>query len=329
VGAQLVFNNDVLYLFSGYSYDEEGQIQNFVDLCTLDLLDSDPVWNKVTPNNEFEQYSHGGSCVYDNYIYFFFGSYKNDTSTIYSDKVYGLSLYNIEDGWSEIDFECPDDLVCARDSFGIACNDNIATIIGGKTDSGATNSYLTIDMISFNVSEYKYESNTPTPRAFATLTKSSTKIQLFGGLNREVIFDEVWEYEFVGKSNLGTWNLLSILGSSPKPRFGHAATTQGVFTIFIGGQTYNDIILSDIWLLNTLSNSWTEFIPSEYSDYQIPALTQSCAMLDLPKLYFIGGKDYSGATFDLWEYDLSTNNLALLRKKKVLMCQLSAMHASL
>ncbi|OMJ66369.1 hypothetical protein SteCoe_36798 [Stentor coeruleus] len=39
-------------------------------------------------------------------------------------------------------------------------------------------------------------------------------------------------------------------------------------------------------------------------------------MLDLPKLYFIGGQSYSGSNFDLWEYDLSTNNLTRLYKTK-------------
>lgn len=313
VGAQIIYSNNMLYLFAGYSFSQKSIISNNL-LCTLDLSDENSQWVKVSTKPSFQNYTHGGSCLYDNAIYYFFGSSVNKSGIAYNDKIYKLNLGNLGKGWEDVKFKCPDKVICARDSFGISCNDNIATIIGGITEFGSTNSYLYIDMKNFNVTDFRKHADYPSSRAFASLTQSSTKILLFGGINRGTIFNEVWEYEFIGKNELGTWSLLSILGSAPEPRFGHSAVAQGVFTIFVGGQTYEDRILSDIWILNTISNTWTELIPSDTSEYKIPALTRTCAMLDLPKLYFIGGRGYSGSHFDLWEYDLSTNNLILLHK---------------
>ncbi|OMJ89926.1 hypothetical protein SteCoe_7814 [Stentor coeruleus] len=315
--AQLVLNYPTLYLFSGFSYTVHGFIVNFDGLCISDYENKN-TWVRVELINKFKNYTHGGSCTYKNNIYFFFGSLKDYKGIKYNDKIYKLDLSDLESGWSEIDFKCPENFVCARDSFGIACDSNTATIIGGKTSFGSTNSRLTINMDNFEVTDFKKEAVSPSPRAFSTLTKSSSKLILFGGKNRDFIFDDIWELDMMGEDQLGTWSLLSILGSSPGPRFRHAAATQGIFTIFVGGQTYENRIISEIWLLNTLSNTWTQLIPSESSDYQIPALTGTCAMLDLPKLYFIGGMSYSGVSFDLWEYDLSTNKLSLLRKKSSL-----------
>lgn len=313
-GAQLVHSNSILYLFSGYSHQTEKAIEHFLGLCTLDLLKEDSQWVESPIQNSLKNYTHGGSCVFNNKIFYFFGSFFNKTGLTYSDKIYRLKLDDIEKGWDEVDFKCPEGIVCARDSFGITCNDENVTIIGGRTTSGSTNSYLTINIRDFIVETFKKQTSHPGPRAFASLTQSSTKILLFGGIIKDTIYNEIWEYEFIGSNKLGIWTSLTILGSSPEPRYGHASVAQGVFTIFVGGTTYNNRILSDIWLLNTVSYTWTELLPSETSDYKIPTLTRTCAMLDLPKLYFIGGRGNSGSNFDLWEYDLSTKNLILLRK---------------
>ncbi|OMJ94040.1 hypothetical protein SteCoe_2810 [Stentor coeruleus] len=313
VGAEMIYSNNMLYLFAGYYFSQSSIFLNN-RLCVLDLSIENSQWVEMSIKPSFHGYTHGGSCLYENAIYYFFGSSVNKSGTVYSEKIYKLDLENIDKGWEDTKFKCPDQVVCSRDSFGISCNDNIATIIGGITEFGSTNSYLYINMKNLNATDFRKHADYPYSRAFASLTQSSTKILLFGGINRGTIFNEVWEYEFIGKNELGTWKLLSILGSAPEPRFGHSAVAQGVFTIYIGGQTYEDRILSDIWMLNTVSNAWIELIPSDTSEYKIPALTRTCAMLDLPKLYFIGGRGYSGSNFDLWEYDLSTNHLLLLRK---------------
>ncbi|OMJ88566.1 hypothetical protein SteCoe_9426 [Stentor coeruleus] len=317
-GAQLVNSDGVLYLFSGYYLEdlenEENSYNFFLGLCTLVLFEDN--WHSISLSNPFGGYANGGSCLYNNRIFYFFGSTYNKWGMEYSEKIYVLDLTNIELGWFAWVIECPENLECARDSFGISCDDYIATIIGGKTKNGISNTYFTINMINFEVSFKNIPENFPSPRAFGTLTQSATKLLLFGGKNSETIFNDVWEYSLNGNMELGTWNLLSDLGSAPEPRHGHAAATQGIYTVFVGGQTFNDLILSDIWLLNSGSKTWTEIIPSETSEKKIPILTRSCAMLDLPKLYFIGGRSYSGANFNLWEYDLSTNNLLLLYDNK-------------
>lgn len=312
-GAELLYSDGFLYLLSGYDQIEKQDFitfNHFSNLCLLDLNDESEWVLKSSSNNVniFEK-THGGSCLYNNKIFYFFGSVVSDSGIKYSDKIYTFDLVTYK--WNEEIFECPNDLDCAIDSFAIKCSGNYATISGGKNSLGSTNSYINIDMSTVKVNDYKAGRNYPSPRGFATLTQSSAKLILFGGINRGELSTEVWEFEFISVSELGTWRLLSILGNAPEPRYGHAAASQGIFTFYIGGKTYEDRILSDIWLLNTLSNTWTEFIPS---GTKIPAVTRTCAMLDLPKLYFIGGLGYSGSNFDLWEYDISTNTLVLLRE---------------
>ncbi|OMJ66370.1 hypothetical protein SteCoe_36799 [Stentor coeruleus] len=316
-GAQLIYSSDILYLFSGYSYSED--VSYFEDLCSLDVSDTGNSWTKISTNSKLDNYIHGGSCLYNDNIFYFFGSNYGVDGIIYNDKIYKLDLSDIAKGWKDVGFTCPEDIDCARDSFGYACNDNEVTIIGGKTVSGTTNSFFTIDLASLDFIDSIdaiIESTFPKPRAFASLTQSSTKLLLFGGLNKGEIFDDIWEFDYDSNTGSGIWTPFSASGSSPEARYGHAAATQGVFTVFIGGTADGDRILSDIWLLNLITNTWTEIIPSETSPYKIPALTRTCAMLDLPKLYFIGGQGYSGSNFDLWEYDLSTNNLTRLYKTK-------------
>lgn len=313
VGAELVYYNGMLYLFSGYNQNEDGNFvfyEYFHSLCYLDLND-ESMWVHETRSNNtgIFELSHGGSCLIDNFIFYFFGSFLSDLGIEYSDKIYTLNLDTFE--WRENTFECPSDLDCAIDSFSIICYENNATINGGRSSVGSLNSVMQIDMYSLEVVGFYPNVDYPTPRAFATLTQSSTKLLLFGGINKGDLFNEVWEFEFLSIETVGKWRLLPISGSAPEPRYGHAAAVQGIFTFYVGGQTYEDVILSDIWLLNTMTNTWTEYIPS---GTQIPPVTRTCLMIDLPKLYFIGGLDYSGSTFDLWEYDISTNKLVLLRK---------------
>ncbi|OMJ90095.1 hypothetical protein SteCoe_7580 [Stentor coeruleus] len=315
-GSQLIYSDNSLYLFSGYSYNES--VFYFNGLCKLDLTDINNPWESVDLASQFGDIIHGGSCLYENSIYYFFGSTYSASGIKYSDKIYKLKLDQVDKGWEEINFKCPDGEICARDSFGYACFNNEVTIIGGKTALGVTNSMFSIEIDKITGENQLSEIEFPNPRAFASLTQSSTKLLLFGGINKEKIFNDLWQFEYNSENKLGSWTALSTLGSSPEPRYGHAAATQGIFTIIIGGTTYDKRILSDIWLLNSLSNTWTNIIPSETSSSKIPSLTRSCAMFDLPKFYFLGGKSLSGSNFDLWEYDLSTNKLTNLIKSNTL-----------
>lgn len=313
-GGQLLYSNNILYLFTGLSYTYENDLLYFNGLCTFNLGNPQHKWVNENIENKLDNYAHGGSCLYKNQIFYFFGSTYSYEGFTFSDKIYKLDLENINEGWKQVEFICPDDQDCARDSFGFICDNNEITIIGGNTNDGTTNSIFTIDLDDLYFLPLINRTEFPTPRAFATLTQSSTKLLLFGGMNKHEIFNDVWEFEFHIEDMSGTWTALTISGSSPIPRYGHAAATQGVFTIYVGGTSEDGRILSDIWLLNTISNTWTEIIPSETSNYKIPTITRTCAMLDLPKLYFIGGQSYSGSNFDFWEYDLSTNELVRLRK---------------
>ncbi|OMJ69889.1 hypothetical protein SteCoe_32259 [Stentor coeruleus] len=313
-GAQAVYSNNVLYVFTGQYYSYESDLLYYHGLCSLNLNNLENKWVNETIQNTLENSAHGGSCLYKNQIFYFFGSSINYEGFEFSDKIYKLNLDNINEGWKQVEYKCPEDQDCARDSFAFICDNNEVTIFGGNTNNGTTNSMFTIDMEALILNSVMIQTEFPTPRVFATLRQSSTKLLLFGGMNKDEIFNDVWEFEFQTETMSGIWTALAISGSSPLPRYGHAAATQGAFTVYIGGTSEDGRILSDIWILNTISNTWTEIIPSETSDYKIPTITRTCAMLDLPKIYFIGGKTYSGSNFDLWEYDLSINELVRIRK---------------
>ena len=66
--------------------------------------------------------------------------------------------------------------------------------------------------------------------------------------------------------------------------------------------------LSDYWLLDTENSNfkWIELLP--LSNSPIPsALAHSCAILDIPYFYIIGGESSDYLSQDIWRYDMSEN----------------------
>ncbi|OMJ66359.1 hypothetical protein SteCoe_36814 [Stentor coeruleus] len=166
VGAELLYIDDYLLLFSGYYYYRSNESDNIVinrAICQINLIENSIHLILTDSTGAF----NGGSCYYNNSIYSFFGFTYYD----YIKKIESIYITDIIDFIpTKISIKCPKDLECARGSFAISCNENNVTILGGISKSGPTNSYFTIDLDILEVVDYKEELNYPSPRAFASLS---------------------------------------------------------------------------------------------------------------------------------------------------------------
>ena len=131
---------------------------------------------------------------------------------------------------------------------------------------------------------------------------------LFGGTNAGKFFNDIWKANYTSDINLYNWTLIEAAGSAPSPRMAHASASQGHFMLISGGINEKNNYLSDYWLLDTENNNfkWIELLPLSTS-LKPSALAYSCALLDIPYFYIIGGESSEYLSQDIWRYDLSEN----------------------
>ena len=113
--------------------------------------------------------------------------------------------------------------------------------------------------------------------------------------------DQIW----TGSRN---WTLIEAIGENPVPRMAHAYSSQGHFFLLGGGINNKKNLISDYWLLDTSDNQhkWIQIVPDETSP-RPPPLAYSCAILDIPYFYIVGGESFISLSSEIWRYDISQN----------------------
>ncbi len=113
------------------------------------------------------------------------------------------------------------------------------------------------------------EGNRPPPRSCHTMTVIGTNAYLFGGMTHygtdeiEDTYDvrpsgEMYKLNLASKLDL-EFTRLNIPGPSPLPRWRHTATLFESTQILIFGGFHNtDHRLNDVWVFDTISNTWTQ-----------------------------------------------------------------------
>ena len=127
-----------------------------------------------------------------------------------------------------------------------------------------------------------------------------SKVVLFGGFGNKTFFSDTWVYD-AGK---GVWeNKTPALSPSART----AAAMAGVFgtskvVLFGGVDGYTG--LSDTWVYDVKTNTWTNLSPQES-----PAgrTTEIASISGDDKIVLFGGSDYDKTYGDTWVYDLSDN----------------------
>ena len=307
-GAQLQFVTNYYYLFSGSHQFRSSEKSYYKGLCRFSI--SDQQWEEIDVYEPLVNSVHGGSFLYDNSIYYFFG--KNEEKFI--NQIYRLDLSSVESGWSQVNLKIQNE--CERAEFGYTLiiedieSNKYVLFSSGATKYGYTNSIGYIDIIddeNFQVSCMIEVKNSP-PRSKASISQISDTLILFGGTNEGKYFNDLWRVNYTGDIHLYNWTLIKALGNYPEPRMGHAAASQGHFMLIAGGINEKKSYLSDYWLLDTtdLKYRWIEIVPESYSS-RPPPLAFSCVVLDIPYFYLIGGESTDFLSSEIWRYHLSEN----------------------
>ena len=311
-GALMEYHNGKLYLFSGKNVNR-GEISYFNGVCEYELKgDLGPSeWQLLETNAGLFNSSRGGSCVHEGFLYTFFsfnvvGQIPVDLSTIAR-----LNLSNTEAGWTEIESSgCPLSIL-ARDSFGFYYSDGSIYINGGLFQGSVKNSIIKVEL---NNSESRLECSElvnvsvwPGRRNGATMVYIAGGLYLFGGQENGIIFSDFYVFNLT----TFTWAKLVTYGSIPEGRYKHSAISEGKYMIISGGIGLENQLLSEYYLYETETFTWTKFEPQVGSIIP-PPVYSNCLTLNFPKLYSVGGFENTHITNSLWEFDLATGKFQLL-----------------
>ena len=308
VNAQLQFSNGNFYLFSGTlsSWEEAVPYQS---LCSYN--NKTQIWQIVQEEIEAIYTESGGSCIYGNYLYYFFGTYLGAGAVGASSSVVSFSLLNVNQGPVNVAVQgCKGYL--ARSSFGYSCDASQFYVFGGFINSQATNSVLNFTLTSSTsiACEVVYEDSlSPGPRQGSTMMYLTGGFYLFGGENQGVLLNDLWFYDILHAD----WEEIYAQGTIPSPRRRHAADMNGEYMVIVGGIGLNEILLGDYYLYNINSQTWTQLVPAT-SSLIPPPVASTCVMLLLPVFYYVGGQLEEGLTLDLWKFDISDLQFTLIHE---------------
>lgn len=243
--------------------------------------------------------TYGAGIAYSNYLYYIFGG-AFDANNFIPSNILRLDLSNPTNGWEE--YSIPGcDLNLSISNFGYYLDGANLYAVGGDMQGEYTNSILNISLSSNKCTIVYPNQFYPSARNGASLVYSEGSIFLFGGKDRGTYFNDMWSYSLTTLA----WNIVSAKGSVPSPRSGHSASGQGKYMMIIGGESYNSIYYGDMFLFDFSNLTWIEILPLGLN--AIPfSISDSCAMLDLPYFYFVGGRKPTDLTYSLWRFDFSS-----------------------
>ncbi|MFX0204847.1 MAG: Kelch repeat-containing protein, partial [Candidatus Hodarchaeota archaeon] len=173
------------------------------------------------------------------------------------------------------------------------------------------NAHLSLDKI-VGVDDWKImTSSGPSARAYSAMTYDSTigKIILFGGIyGGTQIYDDTWVYDLISN----TWTQMNP-STKPPARCYHsmAFDSSSGKVILFGGRGGPTLYLSDTWVYDLNSNSWTQMTPSTH-----PSGRAGYSMVyDITSnkvILFGGSRDYTYYA-DTWAYDHNSSQWTNLK----------------
>ena len=130
---------------------------------------------------------------------------------------------------------------------------------------------------------------TPSGRYAAVAVSDGQRVLVFGGRDQASVFDELWAYD----ATTTVWRLVDVgddADKSPAARFDAAAVVHGDLMIVHGGRAASNAVLSDLWVLDLGTMTWTrdEAAPLFATDGILLRAGHVMAVVD-DRLVLIGG----------------------------------------
>ncbi|OMJ80936.1 hypothetical protein SteCoe_18697 [Stentor coeruleus] len=306
--AQIQYSNNKIYLFSG-SYFANNTSNYYTGLCVYDLIKNSE-WVKIPVSQQLNNNTQGGSASYNNFLYNFFGWSFVDNEEMSTSDVFRMNLSDNSFTWEKIYIEGCGDTELQRNSFGFWLQGQVFYILGGVVDDEMQNSLIQITLnnsVNILQCEVIYDNNlVPRRRNGASMVYVTGGFMLFGGMNQNLLFNDLWFLNMTSND----WTLLETLGSTPSPRYKHSAASQGNFIVVFGGITYNNVYLQDLYYYNLPTSTWSIIEPSSNS-LQPPGLMGACLLINSPNIFIIGGKEEYRVTLNIWKLDITTLTFTL------------------
>lgn len=141
---------------------------------------------------------------------------------------------------------------------------------------------------------------TPEPRAAHSLVTSGDHLVVFGGNDRDTLYNCVWMLS----TSTWAWRNVAPAGTPPSPRSGHTAVMYGShMVVFGGGSGWNGETFNDLHMLDVPGNVW--YRPAHVGTPPSPRSGHSASLIG-SKLFVFGGGDRKRSYNDLHILDLDS-----------------------
>ncbi|MBI4833923.1 MAG: hypothetical protein HY811_03775 [Planctomycetes bacterium] len=253
-------------------------------------------WARQTPSGAgglpVGRRSHG--MVWDGIRVIMFGGYDgaNNRNDLWW---YGPSANT----WTQMRLNGAAGSPSARQAFTMVWDGTRVIMFGGSTGAAFPN-----DLWWYNPNTNTWTqqiadgvATSPIGRFNASMAWDGTRAILFGGQDIwETFLNDVWAYN----PNTNSWTQLSAQGAagSPSARTGHTLVSNGSGILLFGGLGPLTSYRNDLWLYDTVGNSWSELIPNGAANSPNARLFHSMSWCGSQGIMF--GGSLPGLRNDLW-----------------------------
>ncbi|KAJ5066672.1 hypothetical protein M0811_13352 [Anaeramoeba ignava] len=165
-------------------------------------------------------------------------------------------------------------------------------------------------MLKFN--EIKPINQPPTPRSYMYSILYENQLYTFGGYNKslpEIYFNDLHKFDL----DKHEWQLIETSDEDkPSPRCGHRAVLFHNKMIIFGG--YDNSWFNTFYEFNIKKKAWKK-IKLDFTSFVIDPRVYHCSVCIRDKMFIFGGAKSTTDFNDLFELDLRSNSLKLIKSK--------------
>ncbi|OMJ28974.1 Tip elongation aberrant protein 1 [Smittium culicis] len=236
-----------IYLFAGRA---DGTLKN--DLIKLDTNEFEA--SIVKANGYTPEPREGHASAFIGRTMFVFGGELEDGHC--DENLYAFNIGN------EMWYKVPvtgNTLIGRKGHTAISISSSLY-IFGGTVDGYYLNDLTVFDVrvAATNGPSWNFinpDGDAPAGRAGHSCNALHGKIYIYGGMNGEVCFNDLWVYTISEKK----WSQVVLRGATPPPRYGHASSIVDDCIFIMGGRTMEGQAITDFFAYKIHSQRWYTF----------------------------------------------------------------------